>query len=82
MQTIEWLMRAKSLKAGIIPVVFALTAPPHRRCVLVSGRIDGSVAQQGYGLCTGKPLTAGAATADGGETDTAVDEDDLISWAT
>ncbi len=48
----------------------------------MSGRMDGSVAQQGCGVCMGKPLTAGAATADGGETDTAVDEDDLIAWAT
>ena len=79
MQSVEWLMRAKSLKAG--------TSPRHRtsaaRCVFfislpaVAGRIDGSSMRQGRESSVGKPLTA-----DGGETDTAYDEDDLIAWAT
>jgi hypothetical protein len=43
----------------------------------VAGRIDGSDMKQGYASSLGKPYTA-----DGGETDTAFEEDDLIAWAT
>jgi hypothetical protein len=93
LQTIEWLTRAKSLKAGMIPLVFVRLPPAHRplltapppplppRGLAGSGRMEGSDAQHGYASSMGKPLTAGAAT-DAAETDTAVDEDDLIAWAT
>ena len=43
----------------------------------MAGRIDGSDVKQGYASSLGKPYTA-----DGGETDTAFEEDDLIAWAT
>jgi hypothetical protein len=42
----------------------------------VAGRIDGSDVRQGYASSLGKPLTA-----DGGETETACEEDDLVAWA-
>ena len=55
--------------------------PAHYRRLAGSGRIEGSDAQHGYASSMGKPLTAGQAT-DAAETDTVVDEDDLIAWAT
>jgi hypothetical protein len=78
LQSIEWLMRAKTLAAG------AARRSSHSQSSLVThapiavaGRIEGSDVKQGYASSLGKPFTA-----DGGETDTAYEEDDLIAWAT
>ncbi len=79
MQSIEWLMRAKSLKAGAYSLPSSFFSVSCSLIVprAVAGRIDGSSMRQGRESSVGKPLTA-----DGGDTDTAYDEDDLIAWAT
>jgi hypothetical protein len=75
LQSIEWLMRAKSLKAGNCARL--QRARPPITLFAVGNGMEGSSMKQGYSSSIGKPFTA-----DGGETDTAFEEDDLIAWAT
>jgi hypothetical protein len=75
LQSVEWLMRAKSLKAGNRARLQHISAP--MTLFAVGSGMEGSSIKQGYASSIGKPFTA-----DGGETDTAYEEDDLIAWAT
>jgi hypothetical protein len=72
-ESIEWLMRAKPVKEGFSRFPFYLHEYNFRA---VACRIDGSEMKPGFTSSIGKPFTA-----DGGDADTAYEEDDLITWA-